>query len=400
MNAEDEHTARLLRRAVGDVSTQWSDEALPGRLLTGVRRRTRRRATSRALLSVVAVAAVAGGWAVLSTTGSDALIAGPSPASHEQGRSVSPQQAGAILPEQAARAGLDGTAQCQSQQVLSAGFVPPPASAPGPEVIAAYLTDTTGFERWQEEFSGLRRVPAESGSPSEITPYGPGMVALCWFEGDIPRDTSVSGGPLEPRYRLLAIQFTGTPGGMRQDTISEQPIPVLAPPKPDPALIPADVTQSDVVHPQPDGVPVVDVLVEPPPPPPVDCFIDGCPDDQVDVEVDVRVNDEPFVPTAGARVEAGKTASFEVRVRVEAGERLDDLQIGLRADGTVGGNDPMDIVLLEADEPVAGEKTFKARWDVPPGASVHGLSIRYSTVPSVSDQRGMGEMGMGSITAR
>lgn len=415
MNVDDEHTARLLRGAVADAGTQWTDHTLPARLLTGVRRRRQRRTASGALLSAVLLASAAGGWATWSPQGRDTLLAGPSRSGAEQKERspVFPLQAGAVMPDQAARAGLDGTPQCQSQAVRNAQRMPESASAPGPNVIAAYLTDTAGYEQWLEEFSGARRaapsedgppfgpdVPSDNGSPS-LTPYGPGVVALCWFEGDIPPDRSAVGGPQQPRFRLLTVQVTGTPGGMRLDATGDKPIPVLAPPRPDRSLLPADAARNSViVHPQPDGVPVMDVLVEPPPPPRIDCFTDGCPDEQVDVSIDVRVNDEPFVPRDGAIVRAGQSASFQVTVRVEAGERLDDLQIGLRADGTVGGNAPLDIVLLEADGPVSGQQAFNASWDVPPGPSVHGLSIRWTTVPSRSEQRGSGEAGMGSITAR
>lgn len=275
MNVEEEHTARLLRDAVGDAGARWADGRLPERLLAGVRRRRQRRAASGALLSAVMVTAAAGGWAVWSPQERDALVAGPGPdVEQPDGRPTSPLQARAVLPEQAARAGLDGTSQCQSQAVLTREGVPASATAPGQEVTAGYLTDTAGYERWEQEFSGSRTepvdgpvfpgIPVEEGSPSGITPYGPGMVALCWFEGDIPPDTSSPGGPSQPRFRLLAIQFTGSPGGIRLDMISEGPIPVLAPPRPNPSLIPADMALDDVVHPQPDGVPVVDVLVERP----------------------------------------------------------------------------------------------------------------------------------------
>jgi hypothetical protein len=246
--------------------------------------------------------------------------------------------------------------------------------------------------QWEQEFSGF--VVSATGSSS-----GGGLVALCWFEGDIQRDTSVSGGPMNPRFRLLAVQFTGPAASMRSDRISEMPIPVLAPPKPDLSLLPADVPQDQVVHPQPEGVPVVDVLVERPPPPPVDCFVDGCPDDQVEVGYDIRIDDESYNPSAGARVQAGRALSLKVSLRVEAGEQLDDLQIGFRRGDIVGGNEPLALVLFEADRPVVGEESFTLRWDVPAGRNAHNLIIKYSAQPSRTEQRQFAEMGLGKITS-
>lgn len=176
------------------------------------------------------------------------------------------ERSSGLTPEQAARPGTDGTRECQAQ--FSAQD---PAAL---EVIAGYLTDAAGFERWEWEYSGSGRI-----SPVE-PPYGDGLIVLCWLAGDVPADTSVDGAQDGFAYQLVAVQLTGQTG-VRLDKRSLRPLAVLAPPPPADQHLPAGAGRQ-VVHPQPNGTAI------------------GVPQDETAGEAPREVQQSPTPEAAGA----------------------------------------------------------------------------------------------------
>jgi hypothetical protein len=151
------------------------------------------------------------------------------------------ERADAITPEQAGRAGTDGTAQCRSAAVLDLA----PGADPGSTF--GYLTDATGYEQWEWEYTGGLRI-----SPVE-PPTGDGLYALCWLRGDIPPNTSVDAAPGGYAYQLLTVQLSGSDPGVRMDKRSAVPCRCLPPSGPDDQHLPG-TRPAQVVHPQPGGV--------------------------------------------------------------------------------------------------------------------------------------------------
>ena len=379
MSLDDQRTARLLRSAVEQTSDQHADAALADRLLAGVtrRRRTRRLSAVAGAATVVLVAAAA---FVALPEGSDELV--PATPGGSEGPPSVPLRAGAVTHEQAARAGLDGRPQCESGAVRGGAPTFGQETAP-PAVMAGYLTDAAGFEAWMTEYNGSRSAYTDG-----VSPFGDGLVAVCWYEGDIPRDTSGGyGGPQNPRFRLLAVQLGDQPQ-MRLDSIGEKAIPILAPPLPDPALLSREqAAQGEVVHPQHPDVPVVDVLRDPPPPPPRDCFVDGCPGDgDVETRLEIVIDGEPHRHGEERTIAAGSVVPFEVTVQVEQGEQLSGFSIGLTPSARSISNLEEMEALVQPTGPLTGTQTFRFEWRTPPGPSDRILMARWEIQPAEAEQ--------------
>ena len=154
---------------------------------------------------------------------------GPTP------RPVSARASGShqLTPEQAARAGVDATAECSQPDVRESA---PPfegeAPIPSAELIAGYLTDEHGRAEWEYEYNGQISFGNE--------PLTDRLVRLCWYAG--------SG-----EYQLVVGPVDG--GLLGSNTRSKNPLPILAPPPP--RQMPAEeFARRAVVFPQPPGIDV------------------------------------------------------------------------------------------------------------------------------------------------
>ena len=368
MMTEDEVVARLRAAVAGETARSAAalDDLLQ-RVLRASRAARRRRSVITAAAAVVVLVAAAVG--VDAVGRDDDTLVGPDRAdSSSSGRPPTVAEAGAVTREMAAREGLDGTPQCRSEAV----------TAPAPQgagiatdlsLYAAYLTDAQGYERWSGEYSGFSSFSLEAPAQS-------GLIALCWYTGSVPEDTSVGGVRPDFTHQLVAVQLTGpqTTAGLRSDMRSPRPLPVLAPP------VPADLDEQDPVSrqgrrsfPQPSGVPVLDELprrVEPSSPaPPVDCTPTACvePAEETVVRVDIAVDGRALDPRGTRQLTAGGTAQVTLTLDVEPGQTIRDVHLGVSASGPGGGPDGplgLDQVLLR-EPAVDGTRTFELTWTVP-----------------------------------
>lgn len=356
--APDQALVRELLASIEQVSLA-GPPALADRLLAGVaHRRQARRRRAAALAVVVAVGVVPVGLLGLERGGSDTLLAAPGAG---QPAFVPVTVAGAVTHEQAARGGLDGTAECESAAVRGTGAPQPGAAQP--RLVAGYLTDFRGYEgAWGLEYLGQRTVGhGPEGPPAD------GLVAVCWFSGEIAPDGSVGGGPPSFDHQLLAVQLTGGDPGMRLDSRDLRPIPVLAPPLPAAELLTPELAgRPTVVHSQPDGVPVVDVLRWPEPEPaaaPVDCVPWGCPtEEELAVRADLRLDGEPLAATDTRTLPPGTVVEVELSLELRPGDVAEVLTFGV-GDG-VGDLHKIDTVLARLDD-LSGTQTVTASWTVP-----------------------------------
>jgi hypothetical protein len=338
-----------LRRALDDAVARV-DHGLADRLLTGARaRRQARRTRGAALAVLLLVGLTAGGFRLLSGYGADELtVAEPS----VEGPAVAVLTAKAVSREQAARSGLDGSSQCESPAVRApdAGW-----GGAGPEltVVAGYLTDERGLRSWSREYTGTY---------SSEEPAGPGgLVAVCWFSGPVPADSS-GGAPVEGTSLLLVVTLADPSLGMGQRVQSVDPLPVLAPPAPAPELLTGDLAAAaTVVHAQPAGVAVVDVLVRPSPPAPTeDCAPVGCPtSEELPVRLDVLLEGRPVPLMERQSARPGEVLQVEVTVDVPAGAELTGLVFGASGEGS-----RIEQVLAEAPRQGPGPVTYRLDWTV------------------------------------
>lgn len=95
--------------------------------------------------------------------------------------------------------------------------------------MAGYLSEDSGFIRWQAEFAGFE-PPANSGSGGDGN-----LRLICWFEGEFtaPED----GFDVDERLmRFLVVQARlGSASQASVIASSRKPMAVLAPNEPDPA---------------------------------------------------------------------------------------------------------------------------------------------------------------------
>ena len=339
-----------LRRALDDAVAR-ADDGLADRLLAGARaRRQARRARGAALAVLLLVALTAGALRLLPGSGADELTVAE-PSVEEPGVAV--LTAKAVSREQAARSGLDGTSQCESPAVRApdAGW-----GGAGPEltVVAGYLTDERGLRSWSREYTGTY---------SSEEPAGPGgLVAVCWFSGPVPADSS-GGVPVEGTSLLLVVELADPAAGVGQRAQSVDPLPVLAPPVPARELLTGELAAAaTVVHPQPDGVSVVDVLVRPSPPPAPteDCRPVGCPmPGELPVRLDVLLEGRPVPLMERQSARPGEVLQVEVTVDVPAGAELTGLVFGASGEGS-----RIEQVLAEAPRQGPGPVTYRLDWTV------------------------------------
>ena len=351
---DDAPTLATLRRAVDDAAAQ-PDHHLADRLLTGVRsRRQARRTRGVALAVLLLVGLTAGVLRLLPGSGPDELrVAEPPVAQPPFGEPpVAVLTAKAVTREQAARSGLDGSSQCESPAVRAPG--PMTGAGPALTLVAGYLTDERGLKSWTEEYHGMY---------SSSGPEGPGgLVAVCWFSGPVPGDGS-GGPPVEGNSLLLVVNLTGA-AGLGQQAQSVDPLPVLAPPAPAAELLTGDLAAAaTVVHPQPTGVAVVDVLVRPSPPPPVptqDCAPIGCPTaEELPVRIDVLLDGRAVPLMERQSAPPGEVLEVEVTVDVPADAELTGLVLGSSGEGS-----RIEQVLATAPRQGPGPVTYRLEWTV------------------------------------
>lgn len=380
---DDEQLAVRLRQAVADEAARvpGGQGALADRLIRGVPQRGRWSLSAAAVVTAALVVTGLGATGLLLTGGEDALV-GPDAASDGQtGPPITVFEAGAVTVEMAARAGLDGTAQCESEAIK-----PMPEGAgvdPRLTLYAAYLTDPAGLERWSSIYSGGYVISQDEPSTTEE------LIAICWYAGDVPRDGSAGGPGLPaPTHQLVTLRIGGPEGtpGLSQDFRSPRPLPVLAP-DPPAGLAPDDPIsrQGLRVFDQPDGVSIVERLPRRTPPPEVervDCTPTACsdPNEQAIVRVDLAVDGEPLDPRERRELEPGRRVEVTLTLEVEEGQTLRDLNLGFSATGGHGGGPDgpigLDEVLLRQPE-VSGIATFESTWVVPAGVRQGQLVLYY-----------------------
>lgn len=379
----DEHLAVRLREAVAQEAG-----ALPGgqggladRLIRRTRLERRRRATGAGAVAALLITCMGATGLLLMRQGDDTLLA-PDPASTKQvGPVMTVTEAGAVTLEMAAREGLDGTPQCQSE-----GLKPQPEGAgiaAGLTLYAAYLTDLDGLERWSAEYDGGYTVISRTGQAAP-----PGLIAICWFTGDEPRDLSV-GGPhwsAPPTHQLASLQLRGPAEtrGLRHAFRSSRPLPVLAPDPP--TLAPEDPVslQGLRVFPQPEGVEIVDQLPRRTPPPevePVDCTRTACadPNEETVVRAELTIDGERLDPRDVRELEVGQTADLTLTLEVERGRTIREIQLGLSSGSHGSGPDGPtglgDVLLRQPD--ATGTESFEMTWTVPADARPQQLVLYY-----------------------
>jgi hypothetical protein len=370
----DEDLAGRLRAAVLNEAGPAADDALADRLLHGTARPRRvRRAGALAFTAVVLAGAVLGGASLLAG-GEDTLVGEDVAGSPDVSR-LTVREAGAVTVEQAAREGVDGTAECQSDAISA----PPPDGAGvtlGLSLYAAYLTDADGYEQWSREYAGDYTTAGNEQAE------GPALLALCWFAGNVPADLSVGRPTAPPTHQLVVVQVSGTAGmaGLRLDGRSPRPLPVLAPPPP--ADAPADALLRS--FPQPDGVPVVDELpprAPPSPVEPVDCTPTACadPNQEVVVRAETRLDGEPLDPRGFRDLTPGQTVTLELTLDVEEGQTISDVHFALSDGGLGTGPDgPLGLGEVFVRAPtVAGSRTFDVAWTVPELDQAQQLVLYY-----------------------
>lgn len=359
----DDHVTGRLRAAVLHEAGPAGDAALADRLLHGTARRRRFRTAGALAVAALAVAGTGLGGASLLAGGEDTLSGGDRAAPSGDLPPLTVQEAGAVTVEQAAREGVDGTADCQSDAISG----PPPDGAgipAGLSLYAAYLTDAAGYEQWSREYAGQVTI-SEDGQSA-----GPELLALCWFTGDVEADLSVGRPAAEPTHQLVVVQVSGAGGlpGLRLDVRSARPLPVLAPPVP--ADLPAEASLRS--FPQPAGVPVVDELPprpRPSPAEPVDCTPIACvdPNEEVVVRVETQLDGEPLDPSGYRELAPGQTVTLELTLDVEEGQTISDVHFALSDGGFgVGQTGPLGLGTVFARAPtVAGSRTFDVTWTIP-----------------------------------
>lgn len=359
----DEDLVGRLRAAVLREAGPVADDALADRLLQGTARRRRARTAGVLAAAALALAGAVLGAGALLTGGDDTLSGGELAGSPDDLPPLTVQEAGAVTVEQAAREGVDGTAECQSDAISA----PAPGGAgvtPGLSLYAAFLTDADGYEQWSREYAGGFTVSQDGQSA------GRALVALCWFTGDVPADLSVGRPPADPTHQLVAVQVSGTAGmpGLRLDARSPRPFPVLAPPVA--ADAPADASLRS--FPQPEGVSVVDELPPRPTPSPVEpvnCTPTACvdPNEEVVVRVETRLDGEPLDPSGFRELTPGRTVTLELTLDVEEGQSISDVHFALSDGGFgVGQDGPLGLGEVFVRAPtVARSRTFDVAWTVP-----------------------------------
>jgi hypothetical protein len=371
----DEELAGRLRAAVLREAEPVTDDRLADRLLHGTarRRRGRRAAALAVTAGVLAGAGLTG--TVLLTGGEDALSGGDVAGAPDDPPPLSVSEAEAVTVEQAAREGVDGTAECESDAISA----PQPDGAgvvPKLTLYAAYLTDPEGYEQWEREYTGgdtARDKRAGAGS----------LLALCWFTGDVPADQSVGGPPARFTHQLVTVQLTGpaSTAGLRLDARSPRPLPVLAPPAP--TDLPAGASLRS--FPQPDGIRVLEELpprpAAPSPAEPVNCTPTACvdPNEEVVVRADTRVDGQPLDPSGYRELTPGQTVTLELTLDVEQGQTISDVHFALSKDGIgMGPEGPLGLGDVFARAPsVAGSRTFEVPWVVPELAEAEQLVLTY-----------------------